>query len=73
MGIYSSRSELYSCQPDQRQERTAQASRPCGISNSVTATTGPSLNHSDREFRDKHPSPITKIVPMQPISDPDHW
>lgn len=33
------------------------------------ATTGPSiLNHSVREFRDKHPSPITKIVP---ISDPD--
>ena len=28
----------------------------------------PLLNHSVREFRDKHPSPITKIVP---ISDPD--
>jgi len=28
----------------------------------------PHLNHSVREFRDKHPSPITKIVP---ISDPD--
>ena len=27
----------------------------------------PHLNHSVREFRDKHPSPITKIVP---ISDP---